>query len=272
MPLDFISLGILALVFYGVAYFLIRRQASALRVLLSRIRSEPIVAPRSVIMDWVLRGRGTGQDWFAHLFTVFPPLMLLATASGLMLVLLIVIAFLKVAASIGVLVSGLLVSFPFYRTADAFDIYLMTKYAKRVPVNEISKDDRTLLEAAELALATDVRYFGRLSLFMLLVLPLMILYDIVASRLQSGTLTDLSGSLVSFAALVLVIFASTLTVPKKSGSVLELGGDETPEVAPPMAGDHLSYGAVSLLESTRNRLMRKYRPSDAGNEDESAKR
>lgn len=267
MSLDFVLLGALALGFYSVTYFLIRRRAFALHVLLSRIHGEPVEASRSVIMNWAFRGRRTGQDGFAHLFTVFPPLMLLVTASGQILVFLTAIAFLRVPTSFGALVSVLLLAFPFYRAADAFDIYLMSRVAERAPISKLSEDDRTLLETADVALAADVRYFGRLSLLILLVLPLIFLYDPITSRLLNGALPALAGGLLSFAGLTFAVLTSTLTIPKMNPNQVE--SDETLEVAAPMAGDHLSYGTVPHLEATRNRLMKRYRPCEASEDEPS---
>ncbi len=262
MTLDFVLLGSLALGFYGLTYFLFRRRTHALHKMLLELRKPRTQAGQSFLMRWAFRGRGIRQERLAHLFTAFPPLMSLVTAAGLILVFLAAIAFLKVATSIGALVTVLLLAFPFYRATDAFDMYFISRVADRAGLDNLSDEDETLLETAEETLANSVQYFGRLSLFTLLVLPSVSIFEPVADRFLGGLIPQLTGPFLSFAGLILAVLASTLATPRVSVSHTKTESDQTPEVGAPLAWDHLAYGTVPHLDATRSRLMKKFRPSE----------
>jgi hypothetical protein len=71
MPLDFILLSALALVFYGFTFFLLRRRIPTLRTLITELEKQPKESTRSYLMGWILRGRGAGESQLMHLFEVF---------------------------------------------------------------------------------------------------------------------------------------------------------------------------------------------------------
>jgi len=79
MVLDFTLLGLLGGGFYGLTYFLLRREDTDLAMLLLNLRELRASTLDSFLTRWAFHGSAVTQERVAHLFTVFPPLMLVAT-------------------------------------------------------------------------------------------------------------------------------------------------------------------------------------------------
>lgn len=256
MPLDFILLGTITFVLYISAYLLLRAEIKRLGILLSGMEDMDQGAKNSFLLHWAFRARGKSQDKLSRMFTFFPPLMLIVTASGIFLVFLTAIAFLNVATSIGTLVVVLMLAYPYYRATDAFDMLLMSRAAHNVGPSNLSKEDVTMLELAQKTLQDGMRYFSRLSE---VILPLLILATVISPFVNpflNSLYPDIGEGLLSFIALVSAVSAATLTTPTFH---MEPESDQTREIALPMAGDHLSYRTVPGLDAARARLLRRFR-------------
>ena len=263
MPLDFILLSALALVFYGFTFFLLRRRIPTLRTLITETEKQPKESTRSYLMGWILRGRGAGESQLMHLFSVFPPLMVIVTAAGIIFVFLTAIAFLRINTSIGALVATLMLVFPYYRAADAFDMYIMSSVASHAGVSNLSAEDGSLLDLAEATITLGAKYFGKLSVLILLILPLDFAFDQIANRFLSSLYPHFAQGLLSYLVLALAILLGTATTSKLNNSPLKPDSDQTHEVGLPLYGDHLAYGSVPTLDATRRRLMKKFRISES---------
>jgi hypothetical protein len=263
MPLDFILLSVLALAFYGFTYFILRRRIMPLSTFLAELREQQKESTRSFLMSWILRGRGAADDRLMHLFSIFPPLMAIVTAVGMIFVFLTAIAFLRINTSIGALVAALMLVFPFYRAADAFDMYIMSNVANHAGVSNLSADDASLLDAAIDIITWGAKYFGKLSALILLILPFDLAFDPIASGFLSSLYPHFAQGLLSFLVLALAILFGTVTTPKLSQGSIMPDSDQTHEVGLPLYGNHLSYGSVPTFDATRRRLMKKFRISES---------
>lgn len=263
MALDFILLSILALAFYGFTYLILRRRIMSLSTFLGELREQRKETTGSFLMGWILRGRGATEDRLMHLFSIFPPLMAIVTAAGIIFVFLTAMAFLRINTSIGALIATLMLVFPFYRAADAFDMYMMSNVASHAGVSNLSSEDASLLDLAIDTITLGVKYFGKLSVLILLILPFDFAFDPVASGFLSSLYPQFAQGLLSFLVLALVILFGTVTTPKLNSSPIKQDSDRTHEVGLPLYGDHLAYGSVPTFDATRRRLMKKFRISES---------
>jgi len=248
--LEFGFVLIAGLLAFGAAYFVFTAEVHKLRKLMYLLKSQQQPEQRSILIRWIFQGRGDKAERFARLFTIFPPFMWIVTALALLFTFVTGIAFLNVPESVGLLIGTLIISFPFYRSADSFDMLLVSRLARRLGPVRLGKEDETLLDEVQIALVKGTGYFWKLSTLS------------VAALSVAAVLMIVSESAYTFAplaALTLVIALSTLTTRGLKNRLSTVEPVDTREVAPPMAGDHLSYGTVPLFNATRERLMRKFR-------------
>jgi hypothetical protein len=109
----------------------------------------------------------------------------------------------------------------------------------------------------------EAKYFGKLSVLILLILPFDFALDPVASEFLSSLYPQFAQGLLPFLVLALAILFGTVTTPKLNNSPIKLDPDGTREVGLPLYSDHLAYGSVPTFDATRSRLMKKYRTSES---------
>lgn len=129
MALDFAVLVSLALVLYACVYSAMRWRSQGLDKLISVLPDRDREARSSFVMRWAFRGRSDRQERLAHIFTLHPPLMLLATFLNGCIILLVALAILHIQTSIGALITILLLAYPFYHATDSFEMYLLSRAA-----------------------------------------------------------------------------------------------------------------------------------------------
>jgi len=188
---------------------------------------------------------------------MYPPLMLVATFAGIVGVFLTTIAFLNTPTSIGTFFVAMLLVFPFYYAADAFEMYLMSRVAERAEIGSLTDQDKELLEDAEFKMTIATSYFRQLLVFVLLVTSTGIGMLAFVS-VQIPTLAAVQPALL-FALLALVILSVTIRTRK---IILRSDREKRPEAPEELGIPHgeWQYAYQFTLDSFRSRAMRKSRP------------
>ena len=202
-------------------------------------------------MGWAFRGRSEREDRLARLFTVVPPLMNILAFVAVVTIFLIALAFLKIETSIGTFIVTVMLAFPFYHAADSFDMSLMSRVAKRAGPELLSEEDTVWLEAANITLTNGLRFFRNLSLSFALIVGVLGLAQVLTPNLSIASLW--------FACLACAVALNAVIAPRIGVGQIKYRDDQTPEVALPVAGDHLSYGAPLTFSAHRTRLMKRLR-------------